>query len=37
VPPGDVELRLIRDGDHRLTSYKDRIAAGVGELFARLP
>lgn len=36
VSPGDVELRLIRDGDHRLTSYKDRIAAGVGELFARL-
>lgn len=36
VPPGDVELRLIRDGDHRLTAYKDRIAAGVGELFARL-
>lgn len=35
VPPGDVELRLIRDGDHRLTAYKDRIAAGVGELFAR--
>lgn len=37
VPPGDVELRLLSDGDHRLTSYKDRIAAGVGELFARLP
>lgn len=36
VPPGDVELRLIRDGDHRLTAYKDRIAAGVGEFFARL-
>lgn len=36
VPPGDVELRLIRDGDHRLTVYKDRIAEGVGELFARL-
>jgi pimeloyl-ACP methyl ester carboxylesterase len=36
VPPGDVELRLLRDGDHRLTAYKDRIAAGVGELFARL-
>jgi pimeloyl-ACP methyl ester carboxylesterase len=36
VPTGDVELRLIRDGDHRLTVYKDRIAAGVGELFARL-
>jgi pimeloyl-ACP methyl ester carboxylesterase len=35
VPPGDIELRLIRDGDHRLTAYKDRIAAGVGELFAR--
>lgn len=35
VPPGDVEVRLIRDGDHRLTAYKDRIAAGVGELFAR--
>ncbi len=36
VPPGDVELRLLGDGDHRLTCYKDRIAAGVGELFARL-
>lgn len=35
VPPGDVELRLLRDGDHRLTTYKDRIAAGVGELFTR--
>jgi pimeloyl-ACP methyl ester carboxylesterase len=36
VPPGDVELRLLRDGDHRLNVYKDRIAAGVGELFTRL-
>jgi pimeloyl-ACP methyl ester carboxylesterase len=35
-PPGDVELRLIRDGDHRLTAYKDRIAAGAGDFFARL-
>lgn len=31
-----VELRLLKDGDHRLTAYKDTIAAAVGVFFARL-
>jgi len=32
-----VELRLLKDGDHRLTAYKDEIATGVGTFFeARL-
>jgi pimeloyl-ACP methyl ester carboxylesterase len=31
-----VEVRLYKDGDHRLTAHKDAIAAGVGEFFARL-
>jgi dipeptidyl aminopeptidase/acylaminoacyl peptidase len=31
----DVELRLFKDGDHRLTAHKDAIASGVGEFFAR--
>jgi pimeloyl-ACP methyl ester carboxylesterase len=31
-----VELRLLRDGDHRLTAYKDEIAAETGRFFARL-
>jgi pimeloyl-ACP methyl ester carboxylesterase len=31
-----VELRLFRDGDHRLTAYKDEIAAEAGRFFARL-
>jgi alpha-beta hydrolase superfamily lysophospholipase len=31
-----VELRLFKDGDHRLTAYKDEIAAEVGRFFARL-
>jgi alpha-beta hydrolase superfamily lysophospholipase len=31
-----VELRLIKDGDHRLTAYKDDIAAAAGAFFARL-
>lgn len=33
--PG-VELRLLKDGDHRLTAYKDDIAAAAGAFFARL-
>ena len=32
----DVELRLLKDGDHRLTAYKDEIAAAAGRFFARL-
>jgi alpha-beta hydrolase superfamily lysophospholipase len=31
-----VELRLFKDGDHRLTAYKDEIAAESGRFFARL-
>jgi alpha-beta hydrolase superfamily lysophospholipase len=31
-----VELRLLKDGDHRLTAYKDAIAAAVGAFFAPL-
>jgi dipeptidyl aminopeptidase/acylaminoacyl peptidase len=31
-----VELRLLKDGDHRLTAYKDEIASEVGRFFARL-
>jgi len=31
-----VELRLFKDGDHRLTAYKDEIAAEAGRFFARL-
>src|SRR5437763_1454088 len=31
-----VELRLLKDGDHRLTAYKDEIAAESGRFFARL-
>lgn len=31
-----VELRLLKDGDHRLTAYKDEIAAEAGRFFARL-
>ncbi len=31
-----VELRLLKDGDHRLTAYKDAIAAAVGVFFATL-
>lgn len=33
--PG-VELRLFKDGDHRLTAYKDEIAAEACRFFARL-
>ncbi len=33
--PG-VELRLLKDGDHRLTAHKDEIAAETGRFFARL-
>lgn len=29
-----VELRLFKDGDHRLTAYKDEIAAEAGRFFA---
>ncbi len=32
----DVELRLFKSGDHRLTAYKEEIAAGTGQFFARL-
>lgn len=31
-----VELRLFKDGDHRLTAYKDEIAAETGRFFAKL-
>ncbi len=31
-----VELRLLKDGDHRLTAYKDTIAAATGAFFAVL-
>lgn len=31
-----VELRLLKDGDHRLTAYKDDIAGAAGAFFARL-
>jgi pimeloyl-ACP methyl ester carboxylesterase len=31
-----VELRLIKDGDHRLTAYKDEIAHETGRFFTRL-
>ncbi len=32
----DIELRLLKDGDHRLTAHKDAITAAAGEFFARL-
>jgi pimeloyl-ACP methyl ester carboxylesterase len=32
----DVELRLFKSGDHRLTAYKEEIAAATGHFFARL-
>ncbi len=31
-----VELRLLKNGDHRLTAYKDAITSAAGEFFARL-
>jgi pimeloyl-ACP methyl ester carboxylesterase len=31
-----VELRLLKDGDHRLTAYKSAITAAVGTFFAEL-
>jgi alpha-beta hydrolase superfamily lysophospholipase len=31
----DVELRLFKAGDHRLTAYKDEIAAEAGRFFGR--
>jgi pimeloyl-ACP methyl ester carboxylesterase len=31
-----IELRLFKDGDHRLTAYKDDIAAEVGRFFSHL-
>ena len=31
-----VELRLLKDGDHRLTAYKGAIAAAAGAFFANL-
>jgi pimeloyl-ACP methyl ester carboxylesterase len=31
-----VELRLLKGGDHRLTAYKEAIATGVGAFFAGL-
>ncbi len=30
----DVELRLLKAGDHRLTAHKDEIAAAAGAFFA---
>jgi pimeloyl-ACP methyl ester carboxylesterase len=35
VPPGDVELRLFRAGDHRLLAYRDVMAEAACDLFAR--
>lgn len=32
----DLELRLLKSGDHRLTAYKEEIAAAAGQFFARL-
>jgi alpha-beta hydrolase superfamily lysophospholipase len=32
----DIELHLLKGGDHRLTAYKDEIAAKVGRFFAKL-
>jgi pimeloyl-ACP methyl ester carboxylesterase len=31
-----VELRLLKDGDHRLTAYKDAISSAAGSFFAKL-
>ncbi len=31
-----IELRLLKDGDHRLTAYKDAIASAAGAFFAAL-
>ncbi len=31
----DVELRLLKDGDHRLTAHKEDIASATGVFFAR--
>ena len=31
-----MELRLLKDGDHRLTAYKDVIASATGAFFAKL-
>lgn len=31
-----VELRLLKDGDHRLTAYKDALTAATGAFFAKL-
>lgn len=36
VEYSQVELRLLKDGDHRLTAYKDAIATAAGEFFAGL-
>lgn len=33
--PG-IELRLLKDGDHRLTAYKNEIATAAGRFFARI-
>jgi alpha-beta hydrolase superfamily lysophospholipase len=30
-----IELRLLKDGDHRLTVHKDEIAAEAGRFFAK--
>jgi alpha-beta hydrolase superfamily lysophospholipase len=32
----DVEVRLLKGGDHRLTAFKDEIADAAGRFFARL-
>jgi len=31
-----IELRLLKDGDHRLTAHKDAIASATGAFFAGL-
>jgi pimeloyl-ACP methyl ester carboxylesterase len=36
VPFPDVEVRLFKNGDHRLVEYKHEIAEGAGRFFARL-
>jgi pimeloyl-ACP methyl ester carboxylesterase len=35
TPAADVELRLLKDGDHRLLAYKDDMAEAMGRFFAR--
>jgi pimeloyl-ACP methyl ester carboxylesterase len=34
-PRAEIEIRLLRPGDHRLVQHKEAMAAAVGEFFAR--